>query len=463
MTTRNVVILAAGQGTRMKSKLTKVLHPICGLPIVEHVINQVKQLHPDMIVTIIGHDGDKVEKVLDGKTDYVYQKEQLGTGHGVLQAEGLLGKSDGITLVTNGDAPLFTAQTFQHLFEYHQQQKAVATVLTATAPDPTGYGRIVRDVNGDVIKIIEQKDATEKEAAINEVNTGVYCFDNKALFAALHKVTNNNAQGEYYLTDVIGILKNQGAKIAAYRMHSFAESMNVNTRAALAEATHMMQQRINNKHMNNGVTLIDPNNTYIDINVKIGADTVIEPGVYLKGNTVIGEDCHIGSFSTIIDSTLEDGVTVTSSTLESAIMRKHSNIGPNSHLRPKADIGEYVHIGNFCEVKNAQIGARTKVGHLSYVGDATLGSDVNVGCGTIFINYDGVKKNHADVGDHAFIGSDANIIAPVKISDHSFIAADTTVTEDVPYHAMAIGRARQTNKLDYWKKLPVANDPEWNK
>ncbi|MDN6104809.1 MAG: bifunctional UDP-N-acetylglucosamine diphosphorylase/glucosamine-1-phosphate N-acetyltransferase GlmU, partial [Lacticaseibacillus paracasei] len=224
----------------------------------------------------------------------------------------------------------------------------------------------------------------------------------------------------------------------------------------------LMQQRINEQHMRNGVTLIDPATTYIDTEVKIGADTVIEPGVYLKGKTVIGEDCHIGTHSELVDATLENDVTVTSSTIEHAVMHAHSDIGPNSHLRPDADIGEYVHLGNFVEIKKAKIGARTKVGHLTYVGNATLGTDINVGCGVVFVNYDGVQKWESKIGDHAFIGSNSNIVAPVDVADHSFIAAGSTITKDVPFHAMAIARARQTNKDDFWKRLPLAKDPDWN-
>lgn len=463
MVTKNIVILAAGQGTRMKSKTTKVLHKICGKPVVKYVIDQVERLNPSSIITVIGHDSDRVEKILDDKTKYVFQKEQLGTGHGVLQTEKILKNSNGITLVANGDAPLFTSNTFQKLLDYHQSRNSVATVLTAIAPDPTGYGRIVRDDKGNVIKIVEQRDANEEEKKIKEVNTGIYCFDNKKLFEALHKVNNNNSQKEYYLTDVIGILKNEGNIISAYIMDDFTESMNVNTRKALAQATKLMQTRINSELMNSGVTLIDPNNTYIDVNVKIGVDSVIEPNVYIKGNTIIGEDCHIGSFSTIVDSKIENNVRVISSTIENSIMLDYSDIGPNSHLRPNSEIGKHVHIGNFCEIKNSKIGSYTKIGHLSYVGDADLGKNINVGCGTIFINYDGVKKYHTYVGDYSFIGSDANIIAPVTISDHSFIAADTTVTENVPHHAMAIGRSRQINKLNYWKKLPISKVDFWNK
>ncbi|KRK70436.1 bifunctional UDP-N-acetylglucosamine diphosphorylase/glucosamine-1-phosphate N-acetyltransferase GlmU [Lacticaseibacillus nasuensis] len=462
MAGKYTIIMAAGKGTRMKSKLYKVLHPVCGKPMVDHVLSQVERLHPATIVTVVGHGAEAVEDALGDRTHYVVQEQQLGTGHAVLQAEPLLGDKTGMTLIASGDTPLFTAETFEKLFAYHQDKGAKATILTAQAPDPTGYGRIIRNDLGTVQKIVEQKDATPEEARVSEINTGVYCFDNQALFAALHQVTNDNAQGEYYLTDVIEILKRQGSVIAAYQMPDFNESMGVNDRVALAAATKVMQQRINEAHMRAGVTLIDPATTYIDADVQIGADTVIEPGVYLKGHTVIGEDCVIGTHSELVDATLEDRVRVTSSTIESAIMRAGSNIGPNSHLRPQADIGPDVHIGNFVEVKNATLGARTKVGHLTYVGDATLGSDINVGCGVVFVNYDGVKKWHATVGDHSFIGSNSNIIAPVTLSDHSFVAAGSTITDDVPFHAMGIARARQTNKPDFWARLPLADAPEWN-
>ncbi|MFC6316160.1 bifunctional UDP-N-acetylglucosamine diphosphorylase/glucosamine-1-phosphate N-acetyltransferase GlmU [Lapidilactobacillus achengensis] len=462
MSGRYTVILAAGQGTRMKSKLYKVLHRVCGRAMVDHVLTQVEQTNPEKIVTVVGHGAEAVEELLGARSDYAFQEAQLGTGHAVLQAEAKLGALAGMTLVVNGDTPLLTAQTFEKLYAYHQAKGAKATILTAHASDPTGYGRIIRNELGIVEKIVEQKDATKEEAAVTEINTGVYCFDNQTLFKALHQVTNHNAQGEYYLTDVIQILKDQGEIVAAYQTPDFNESLGVNDRVALAQATKLMQRRINEGHMRAGVTLIDPETAHIDADVQIGNDTIIEGQVNLKGQTVIGSDCYIGANSELNDSRLADHVHVTSSTLEQAQMAAGSDIGPNSHLRPQAIIGADVHIGNFCEVKNATIGARTKVGHLSYVGDATLGSDINVGCGVVFVNYDGVHKFHSEVGSHSFIGSNSNIVAPVKLADHSFVAAGSTITDDVPTRALAIARARQTNKNDYWQKLPLAQDPEWH-
>lgn len=462
MTEKYAVILAAGQGTRMKSKLYKVLHPVCGKAMVDHVLTQLERVGIDQIVTVVGHGADQVKQLLGDRTIYALQAEQLGTGHAVMQAEDVLGQKDGITLVTCGDTPLFTAETFKQLFAYHEQQGAAATVLTAHTDQPFGYGRIIRDAAGTVAKIVEQKDATPEEAAVQEINTGVYCFNNQELFAALHQLSNDNAQGEYYLTDVIGILKQAGKQVGAFQVDDFTESMGVNDRVALAKATRVMQQRINTRHMQNGVTMIDPATTYIDADVQIGNDTVIEPGVVLKGKTSIGSDCVIGAHSEIRDSVIEDGVTVTASFLENAVMHKDSNIGPYSHLRPKAEIGVGVHIGNFCEVKNAQIGQNTKVGHLTYVGDATLGKEINIGCGTVFVNYDGMNKHHTNVGDYSFIGSGSNIIAPVEIGDHAYVAAGSTITDDVAPHDMGIARGRQVNKKGYYDRYPVAEAAKKN-
>lgn len=456
MTSRFAIILAAGQGTRMKSKLYKVLHQVCGKAMVDHVLSQLEKEDVDQILTIVGHGAEKVKETLGNRTEYALQAEQLGTGHAVMQAEDFLGDKDGMTLVVCGDTPLFTAKTFDKLFEYHEKNHDAATVLTAKTDNPFGYGRVIRNFDGEVEKIVEQKDATPEEAKVSEINTGVYVFDNKKLFETLHQINNDNAQGEYYLPDVIGILQSQNKKIGAYQMNDFNESMGVNDRVALSKATKIMQKRINEQHMRNGVTIIDPENTYIDADVQIGADTIIEPGVQLKGKTVIGEDCTIGAHSQIIDCVIEDGVTVTTSYLEQSTMHKNSNIGPYSHLRPLADIGENVHIGNFVEVKKAQIGKDTKVGHLTYVGDATLGKEINVGCGTIFINYDGMNKHHTNVGDFSFIGSGANLVAPLEIGDHAYVAAGSTITNDVPPHAMGIGRGRQVNKEGYYDKYPVA-------
>ncbi|MEQ7216427.1 bifunctional UDP-N-acetylglucosamine diphosphorylase/glucosamine-1-phosphate N-acetyltransferase GlmU [Enterococcus asini] len=457
MTERYAIILAAGKGTRMKSKLYKVLHPVCGKPMVEHIMNRVTETAPNEIITIVGHGAELVKKQLGDRSEYALQAEQLGTGHAVLQAEPFLKGKKGTTLVISGDTPLLTSETLNNLFEYHQGKNASATILTAKADDPTGYGRIVRDHVGIVEKIVEQKDATLEEARIQEINTGTYCFDNELLFDALSQLDTDNAQGEYYLTDIIEILKKAGKNVAAYLTEDFDESLGVNDRVALSKANELMRARINHQHMLNGVSFIDPKATYIDDGVVIGAETVIEPGVYLKGKTVIGENCLITANSQITDSIIEDDVTVKTSVVEESILRKGSDVGPYAHLRPKADIGEKAHVGNFVEVKKAVIGEGTKVGHLTYVGDAILGKDINVGCGVVFVNYDGKNKHQTTVGDHSFVGSSVNLIGPVNVAPNSMIAAGSTITKDIPEGAMGIARARQENKADFAKKFPYFN------
>lgn len=453
---RYVVVLAAGKGTRMKSKLYKVLHKVAGRAMVDHVVTQTESLQPEEIITIVGHGAEQVQALLGDRTHYAIQEEQLGTGHAVLQAAPILEGKEGSTLVICGDTPLLTAETLEGLFTLHEESGAKATILSAMMEDPTGYGRIIRDREGNVQKIVEQKDATPEEQAVKEINTGTYCFDNALLFEALKQVGNDNAQGEYYLPDVIGILQQAGEKVAAHIMEDATESLGVNDRVALSVASRAMFERNAKKHMINGVTLIDPSQTYIENDVKIGSDTIIEPGVMLKGNTVIGEECFIGAHSEIVDSMIGDNVTIRASRLEEAEVGNHSDVGPYGRLRPKAKLEEHVHIGNFVEVKNATLSDGTKAGHLAYIGDATVGKDVNVGCGAIFVNYDGVNKHHTNVGDHVFIGSNSNLVAPVNVEDDAFIAAGSTITKDVPSDAMAIARSRQTNKENYISKLPIS-------
>ena len=452
--TRNTIILAAGKGTRMQSGLYKVLHHVCGRTMVNHVLTQVEQTHMDNIVTIIGYGSNAVKNELGNRTQYAIQKKQLGTGNAVLQAESLLKNLDGDTMVVSGDTPLFKAETFEKLFKYHDRTQSAVTILTSKTPNPTGYGRIVRNDLGIVEKIVEQKDATKAEKAIHEINTGVYVFNNQKLFRALHQIDNNNAQGEYYLTDVIQVLKQAGNQINAYQMTDFNESIGVNNRRALARANQVMYRRRANYFMDHGVSIIDPDHTYIDVDVSIGPDTLIEPGVRLHRGTVIGKHCVIGAHSEIFNSELHNHVHVIASYLQDAQMDDYSNIGPYSHLRHGAKIGPHVHLGNFVEVKQATLGAGTKVGHLTYIGNAKLGKNINVGCGVIFCNYDGAHKHTSTVGDGAFIGSNSDLIAPVHVADHSFIAAGTNVTNDVNRYDMAIARSRQTNKPGYYKKLP---------
>lgn len=450
---RMAVILAAGKGTRMKSKLYKVLHPVCGLPMVEHVRRAVEAANVEKMVAIVGHGADEVKQVLGKEVSYALQEEQLGTGHAVLQAKSQLEKLPGQTLVICGDTPLFTGNTLNQLFDYHQAQGAKATILTAYADNPFGYGRVIRDEDGNVIKNVEQKDGTPEELLVKEINTGTYVFDNELLFEMLSKVRNDNAQGEYYLPDVIELIRLAGGKVSAYQMKDLNEGLGINDRVALAKANRIMQERILTQHMVNGVSFTNPATNVIEADVTIGPDTLIESGVVLKGKTQIGADSFIGANSEIVESRIADQVQITQSVIEYSEIESGSSIGPFAHIRPNSVIGQDVHIGNFVEVKNASLGQGTKAGHLTYIGDADLGKDINVGCGTIFVNYDGKQKHRSTVDDQVFIGCNANIISPVNIEKKVFIAAGTTVTRDVEEESLAISRVKQENIPNYWEKF----------
>ncbi|WP_285891408.1 bifunctional UDP-N-acetylglucosamine diphosphorylase/glucosamine-1-phosphate N-acetyltransferase GlmU [Paenibacillus pasadenensis] len=450
---RMAVVLAAGQGKRMKSKLYKVLHPVCGKPMVGHVMDTVEKAACEEIVVVTGHGAAQVQSFLEGRAKFVLQEQQLGTGHAVQQAEALLSGKEGTTIVICGDTPLVTAETIESMLELHESSGAAATVLTAEFTDPTGYGRVVRGAEGAVERIVEQKDCSPAEAAVQEINTGTYCFDNRKLFEALARVTNDNAQGEYYLTDVIGIFVSAGESVQAYCTSDLAEAIGVNDRIALGEAERLMRERIVRRHQINGVTFIDTTAAYIEAEVEIGADTVIYPGTVLRGATVIGEDCVIGPQADIKDSVIGNGVAVRYSTIDKSEAGEGTSIGPYANLRPGSKLGKDCKIGDFVELKNAVIGDESKVSHLSYVGDAEVGSGVNIGCGAITVNYDGFNKAKTVIGNDAFIGSNVNLIAPVNIGDGAYVVAGSTVTHDVPGGDLAIARERQVNKPGYADKI----------
>ncbi|WP_028595204.1 bifunctional UDP-N-acetylglucosamine diphosphorylase/glucosamine-1-phosphate N-acetyltransferase GlmU [Paenibacillus assamensis] len=450
---RMAIVLAAGQGKRMKSKLYKVLHPVCGMPMVGHVMTAIEQVQCERKVVVVGHGAEAVQGYVGDRAEFVLQAEQLGTGHAVKQAKALLDGEQGTTIVICGDTPLVTSDTLEMLMKLHQESGASATILTAELDNPQGYGRIIRAEDGSVMKIVEQKDATEQEQLVNEINTGTYCFDNAKLFAALEQVTNTNAQQEYYLTDVIGIMKAQGDIVRAYCTADAAESIGVNDRLALSEAERLMKERINKQHMLNGVTIIDPTQTYIESTVSIGADTVLYPGTMLKGNTVIGMESTIGPNVEIADSTIGDRVCVKQSVLAEAEVGHDSSIGPFAYLRPGSRIGQDVKIGDFVEIKNASVDDHSKVSHLSYIGDAKVGKNVNIGCGAITVNYDGYNKSVTEIGDDAFVGSNVNLIAPVTVGNGAYVVAGSTITQNVEDNDLAIARERQVNKPGYAEKL----------
>lgn len=433
------IILAAGKGTRMKSHSTersKVGFEIMGKTLLDYVLDALTPLGFQKMVTIVGHNGAFTEKIVNGRTEIAYQHEQLGTGHAVMQAKPFLAKEEGYTLITCGDTPLFQTETLQKLVLDHQSSQKDVTILTAVVDQPHGYGRIVRGAEDEVLGIVEQSDATPEIDAIHEVNTGVYIFNNQALFRHLDEISGNNAKKEYYLTDIIAIFRKAGLRVGASIMKDAREMLGINDRVQLAEAAKVLKERINRKHMLNGVTIIDPDQTYIGADVTIGADTIIYPGNFIIGHTTIGEDNILKSNNFIEDAVIGDG----------------NVIGPMTNIRPASRIEGHNRIGSFVEMKKATMKEGAKAAHLSYLGDAEIGKETNIGGGTITANYDGKHKFQTKIGDHVFVGTGATIIAPIVIEDGAFIAGGSTIYENVNQDDLAFGRARQVNKVGYAKK-----------
>ena len=442
------LILAAGKGTRMKSKLPKVLHKVGGKPMLQHVIDAAKKAGSSREVVVVGAGAELVMENISG-VEFVLQAEQLGTAHAVLSAKKKFAGSKGTVLILCGDTPLLTSELLKKFTAAHESSNCAATVLTAEMPDATGYGRVIRDTDGSFIKIIEEKDANDFEKKIREVNAGVYCFDTEKLFNALEKVSNDNAQGEYYLPDVLTVLKDAGEKIGAFTAEYSIETLGINSRVQLAAADKALRMRKEQALMEGGVTIIDPATTFIDCDVQIGQDTIIYPNTYIEGKTVIGEDCAIGPDVRFDNMKVGNKVAAQFSYCHDAEILDGVTLGPYVHIRPGTVIGKNVKIGNFVEVKNSNIGEGTKLPHLQYIGDSDVGKDVNIGCGTVTCNYDGKQKFRTTIGDNAFIGCNTNLVAPVTVEEGAYTAAGSTITKNVPKNNLAIARARQTN-IDVW-------------
>ncbi|MDO5787868.1 MAG: bifunctional UDP-N-acetylglucosamine diphosphorylase/glucosamine-1-phosphate N-acetyltransferase GlmU [Fusobacterium sp.] len=444
------LILAAGKGTRMKSDMPKVIHKVNGIPMITKIIDTLSGLNPEENILILGHKKEEVLKVVGENCDYVLQTEQLGTGHAVIQAKEKLEGYDGDVMILCGDTPLLRESTLKSLYEYHKESGAVTTILTSIYENPFGYGRIVKE-DGLVKAIVEEKEASEEIKKIKEVNAGVYCFNSKELFKALDKIDNNNEKGEYYLTDVIGIQVSENKKVQSFILEDKMEILGVNSKVELAQAGKVLRDRKNRELMEEGVILIDPETTYVEESVKVGRDTILYPGVVLQGKTVIGENCEIIGNSRIIDSVLGNNIRVESSVIEESILEDGVTMGPFAHIRPKSLLKEKVHIGNFVEVKKSTLEKGVKAGHLTYLGDAQVGENTNIGAGTITCNYDGVNKFKTVIGKDAFIGSDSMLVAPVNIGEKALIGAGSVITKDVPSNSLAVSRSKQIIKTD-WRK-----------
>lgn len=442
------IILAAGEGKRMCSKTPKVLQKICGVPIAQHVINCSKKLGCDEPVVVVGHRADEVMSVLNG-AKFAMQHQQLGTGHAVIQAQEFIGTGD--TLILYGDTPLIQAETLMSMYKVHKQNGYGVTILTADYENPTGYGRIIRNEKGLIDSIIEEKDADIKTKKIKEINSGMYFFKSEELKKALKLLKNNNSQGEYYLTDAVSHIKENGYDIGAFKTNCSEEIMGVNNKLQLAEANQVMNKRVLNKHMLNGVTIIDPSNTYIESTVQISQDVTVYPGCFLEGNTIIGEDSVIGPQTKICNCNIGNSVTIQYSIVLQSSIDNYTTVGPYAYMRPGNKVGKNVKIGDFVEMKNSTFGDNSKVSHLTYIGDGDVGENVNLGCGVVFVNYNGKTKNRTIIEDDCFVGCNVNLVAPVKVEKGSYVAAGTTVTKEVPSGSMAIGRTKQQNK-DGWAK-----------
>lgn len=444
------LILAAGKGTRMKSDLPKVLHKVNGKPMLHKILDVVNFLQPEENILILGYKREEILSTLEN-CSYVVQEEQLGTGHAILQAKEKLKDYHGDIMVLCGDTPLLREETLQKLYQYHKEQKAVTTVLTAIYENPFGYGRIIKK-DEKVLGIVEEKEATEEQKKIQEVNAGVYCFDSQELWKALSQINNKNEKGEYYLTDVLSIQSMEGKTVLSYELKDSQEILGVNSKVELAEANQVLRQRKNKQLMEDGVILLDPSITYVEEDVKIGQDSVLAPTVILQGKTIIGKKCEILGNTRIIDSQLGDNIVVESSVIEESILEDGVTMGPFAHLRPKAHLKKKVHIGNFVEVKKSVLEEGVKAGHLTYLGDAHIGERTNIGAGTITCNYDGVNKFPTNIGKDVFIGSDSMLVAPVNIGENALIGAGSVITKDVPENALAVERNKQIIKNEWRKK-----------
>ena len=444
----HLVVLAAGKGTRMKSGLPKVLHAAGGLPLIEHVLRSADTLSPTSIVIVVGHQAEAVRGALAGRPNlqFALQEPQLGTGHALLQAGDALAGATGTVVLLSGDVPLLTPATLQALVNRHVETGAAATVLTALVADPAGYGRIERR-DGEISAIVEHKDASPEQRQIREVNSGIYAFDLQPLFGSLKQIGSANAQGEYYLPDLVRIYRDRGLTVETVRLDDPGEIFGVNSRKELAQIGQLLKMTRNDALMASGVTIVDPATAYIGPDVAIAPDTVIHPNVYLEGRTTIGSGCEIQCGVRIVNSTLDDNVFVNSyCVITDSHVASGAKLGPFAHIRPDSHVGEDAHVGNFVELKKTTLGRGAKANHLAYLGDAVIGEKVNVGAGTITCNYDGKKKHQTTIEDGAFIGSDSQLIAPVTVGKGAYVAAGSSITENVPAGSLAISRGKQINK-----------------
>ncbi len=448
----SVIILAAGKGVRMKSGLPKVVHRVCGKEMVNHVVDNVKGLGASQTIVVVGYKADVVRDVLDKEIDTVCQEQQLGTGHAVMQAVPLISRQAKQVIVLYGDTPLVRTETLKRLIEHHSRGNYGMTILTVEMDNPEGYGRIIRDSTGNITSIVEHRDATSGQREIREVNSGIYCFEKQLLVEGLDNINSDNAQGEYYLTDVVEFLRSKGIIIGGCVYRDPQEVMGVNTKHQLSVVQKIMNRRNLDRLMEDGVIIEDPDSTYIGSSVSIGADSRILPGTHIEGNTRIGQDNLIGPGVRIRNCSIGSGNEIEFSVLRDSDIGNQCRIGPYAHIRPNSSLHNGIRIGNFVEVKNSDVREGSKVSHLSYIGDGDIGKDVNIGCGVVFVNYDGRTKHRTVIEDEAFVGCNVNLVAPVRIKRGAYVAAGSTITKDIEEYSLGIERGKQAEIKDWVRK-----------